>query len=160
MEIMARKRAVELGRSTYFTGEPCRRGHISERYTQSGGCCLCVAASSAKHRSEFMANRDNTPAARAKEQLRPLKMRVFEDDCETMLKLSRAVTQGRFPALSAKDVTLWRPTDKQGSTALYQVWAHPDDHALLQGVAVGLFNRRLLDVNEARAEIDKRLGVK
>jgi hypothetical protein len=37
----SRERAAALGLTHYFTGEPCRHGHIAERYTNSGNCLEC-----------------------------------------------------------------------------------------------------------------------
>lgn len=42
MEIIDRKAARELGRSTYYTGKICLNGHQSYRYVQSGSCSECV----------------------------------------------------------------------------------------------------------------------
>lgn len=41
MEIMIRKTAKANNLSTYFTGEPCKHGHIARRFTASGTCCQC-----------------------------------------------------------------------------------------------------------------------
>lgn len=44
---MANKRSVERdtaiasGRQTYFTGKPCKRGHISDRFTSTHTCVEC-----------------------------------------------------------------------------------------------------------------------
>jgi 5-methylcytosine-specific restriction endonuclease McrA len=40
MEIISREDAKLLGRIRYFTGKPCKHGHITER-TLSGGCVEC-----------------------------------------------------------------------------------------------------------------------
>lgn len=40
MNIITRKEAAQLGLSRYFTGKPCPRGHISERY-MLGKCVDC-----------------------------------------------------------------------------------------------------------------------
>lgn len=42
MKIVSRKEAQMQGLPKYFTGQVCRRGHISERYT-AGACCECVS---------------------------------------------------------------------------------------------------------------------
>jgi len=34
--------AIEEGRSRYFTGRPCKHGHVVERLTSSGSCIECV----------------------------------------------------------------------------------------------------------------------
>lgn len=36
-----RKEASALGEPRYFTGKPCKNGHISERNTKSGHCMDC-----------------------------------------------------------------------------------------------------------------------
>lgn len=38
-----RAKAKELGERFYFTGRPCKRGHIAQRYTDKGTCCQCMA---------------------------------------------------------------------------------------------------------------------
>ena len=39
----SRAEAKSLGLSKYFTGKPCPRGHIAERYTGKGSCVECLA---------------------------------------------------------------------------------------------------------------------
>lgn len=41
---MERKEAKAKGLVTYFTGRPCRRGHVSARYVSGGQCLECVSA--------------------------------------------------------------------------------------------------------------------
>lgn len=36
-----RQLAIEQGRTRYFTGLPCKHGHVSERSTVNGVCCEC-----------------------------------------------------------------------------------------------------------------------
>jgi len=40
--IIPRKIARRIGIQRYFTGKPCKYGHICERYTSSGSCVECV----------------------------------------------------------------------------------------------------------------------
>lgn len=42
MEIISRQSAADQKLARYFTGEPCKRGHLSERYTVNTGCVLCT----------------------------------------------------------------------------------------------------------------------
>lgn len=39
---MERKEAIEKKLLTYFTGKPCKYGHIAERQTISGSCVICA----------------------------------------------------------------------------------------------------------------------
>ncbi|MCK9369771.1 hypothetical protein M0R04_07695 [Candidatus Dojkabacteria bacterium] len=40
-QIISRKEAKALGLNKYFTGKPCKRGHLSERLTSDGCCVVC-----------------------------------------------------------------------------------------------------------------------
>jgi hypothetical protein len=40
LQIISRKEALSLGLKRYFTGKPCRHGHVSERWVD-GGCVGC-----------------------------------------------------------------------------------------------------------------------
>lgn len=41
MDLISREVAKATGVLRYFTGKPCRNGHVSERYTAYGGCVQC-----------------------------------------------------------------------------------------------------------------------
>ena len=45
--IMTRKQAAAQGMSKYFTGSPCKNGHIAQRYVKSGTCEDCIRESRA-----------------------------------------------------------------------------------------------------------------
>jgi hypothetical protein len=40
-DITSRKSARAAGQSFYFTGLPCKRGHVAERYSHNGNCVVC-----------------------------------------------------------------------------------------------------------------------
>lgn len=44
------KEAKALGEPRYFTGKPCVRGHVAERYTYNGMCIACNSENSVVHR--------------------------------------------------------------------------------------------------------------
>lgn len=46
MDIISRTQAITANLNKYFTGKLCINGHISERYTRSGGCKACIEARS------------------------------------------------------------------------------------------------------------------
>lgn len=46
MEAGARKAAKAAGLARYFTGKPCKRGHIDERYVGSYQCVICYGPGS------------------------------------------------------------------------------------------------------------------
>ena len=41
-EIISLAEARAIGYKRYFTGKPCKRGHVSERYTNSKHCIQCL----------------------------------------------------------------------------------------------------------------------
>lgn len=41
MNIVSCKQAKELGLKRYFTGKPCKHGHLAERHV-TGGCIICA----------------------------------------------------------------------------------------------------------------------
>jgi hypothetical protein len=41
-EITSRKSARAAGRTFYFTGRRCKRGHVAERYSHNGECVICA----------------------------------------------------------------------------------------------------------------------
>lgn len=45
MKIITRKEAKIKGFKKYFSGKPCQKGHISERYVSSYQCCECESLS-------------------------------------------------------------------------------------------------------------------
>lgn len=56
MEIISRKEALERGLKRYFTGKPCKRGHVAERQSSNGTCMDCYAEDvSGKYREKRVA---------------------------------------------------------------------------------------------------------
>lgn len=49
METMTRREAAEKGLTKYFTGRPCKRGHLTHRYVASGNCSKCSSLRGAKY---------------------------------------------------------------------------------------------------------------
>ena len=58
-EIITRKQAIECGITFYFTGKPCKRGHLAERRVGNKACRECEAQQRALHNPAYHAkNRD------------------------------------------------------------------------------------------------------
>lgn len=39
--LIGRTQALMEGRKFYFSGKPCRRGHVAQRYCSTGACVVC-----------------------------------------------------------------------------------------------------------------------
>lgn len=59
LHLIDRKAAKKAGLKKYFTGEPCHRGHVSQRFTCSAKCSMCSRADMADH---YQRNRDTIRA--------------------------------------------------------------------------------------------------
>ncbi len=46
--VISRVEAIAAGLKRYYTGEPCKHGHVAERYTTTSGCLECVHPKLAK----------------------------------------------------------------------------------------------------------------
>ena len=42
MDIISRSQAFRSGSKRYFTGKPCKHGHLTERYTRNAICLECA----------------------------------------------------------------------------------------------------------------------
>lgn len=51
-KIMTRSEAIELGLKRYFTGKPCRRGHVTTRKVSDKSCRECNRLNQAKRREQ------------------------------------------------------------------------------------------------------------
>lgn len=49
----AKAEAIATGLKHYFTGRPCKRGHIALRPVKTGMCSVCSAENSQQYREEF-----------------------------------------------------------------------------------------------------------
>ena len=59
-----REQAIMEGRPRYFTGRPCRHGHIAERMTSNHTCVECDRVKSAESHVKFRASRLTKQAER------------------------------------------------------------------------------------------------
>jgi hypothetical protein len=56
---MERADAMAAGNTTYFTGRPCKNGHVDYRCTSSGACITCSKASQKKTAIKRLLNNPN-----------------------------------------------------------------------------------------------------
>lgn len=90
IQIVLRKTAREHNLSHYFTGKPCRAGHVALRLTVNGSCEECSAA---RRKKAYWSNREQNLAAQ--------KLRRDYDDGLAARKRERR--RQRDPAMAARD---------------------------------------------------------
>lgn len=77
MDIISKQEAKRLGLTRYFTGGPCSRGHVDERYVSRGVCVRCKREDAKRH---YVKNAD-----RIKEKSR----KYYADNTEAALERSK-----------------------------------------------------------------------
>ena len=50
MQIISRAEAIKQGLKRYFTGKPCKHGHVAEREVFNATCVECELAAAKKYR--------------------------------------------------------------------------------------------------------------
>lgn len=139
MEIISRSEAIKRGLPQYFTNLPCRNGHIAYRYTRSGSCSGCVAASNGpieeiKQRKEVRAKLSEMVSFRA---------RCFPEDLAYFRSIVLAAVQAREPGAQLADV--WHSqTGKLHAcgTSVFTFHCFAADAEMLQATAIEIFNQR------------------
>jgi len=51
--VLDRKTALAGGFPRYFTGKPCKNGHVEDRYTVTGACLGCLGMHRDKDKETF-----------------------------------------------------------------------------------------------------------
>lgn len=86
--VISREEALKIGLSKYFTGKPCKYGHVDERYIGSRLCVACMALRNKKRDKENYrkywesycteeVKNKRTEKARKRRELNPYKARKF-----------------------------------------------------------------------------------
>lgn len=58
--LVSRKTAIEQGLPRYFTGKPCKHGHVSERVTANKTCLTCANQTANRSKAKNMAKYTKT----------------------------------------------------------------------------------------------------
>ena len=82
LELVSRKQALELGIKLYFTGEPCKYGHVSPRYVAKSYCVECSRASAVKSQNQNPERKRKNQAAYAVRNRGKIKAKYQENKGE------------------------------------------------------------------------------
>lgn len=119
--IISQSDALARGAKRFFTGLPCSRGHLSERYVSTGRCCACVAEISRKWAAN---NPDRIKASsedwkkRNPEAVMSRRKRWYSEGRESILQ-KNADWRIRNPDKAARASLAWRDSNP-GYMAEYQ----------------------------------------
>lgn len=175
MHITSRKDAIAAGVGQYFTGKPCRKGHLANRYTQSGTCAACVAIATSKSRgithSGVVLPREQREAERnekfqallktrqeksdAFKALEPIKIPAMPQDVATVFDTAVELCLAAFPCLERSDVMPARTPIK--GLPLYRVHVPADQVELMRRVANALYAAHSVDVSHMADRVAARV---
>ena len=134
--------------SQYFTGIPCKNGHLTYRYTSSGACSGCI-------REHNKPPSDQTTRARreAKALLVQVRLRCYEVDRDALAAAVWSFAMMRNPVVTLGDVDpRLLPQDKTAGTGLYAFYCHSEDVPQVRQLADGMLKGHSIDANAGRAK--------
>ena len=99
MNIITKEVAVQTGLPRYFTGKPCKYGHLSERYTHRSECITC----SRERAKEYV--RNNKQGAKKRS-------RRFYDKNKELCKIRTIEWQRKNKERHAIKVKRWKDKNK------------------------------------------------
>lgn len=131
MNIITRKVARENNLKSYYTGERCKNGHLTYRYTQSGVCADCLRSNRGSP-----IDKDVITRRQARVNMSTFRFRLPDSDYDLFLASAWAFALMRAPELLIDDLrSPVAPADCNGGTGLYSVLCYPADVDALRGIA-------------------------
>jgi 5-methylcytosine-specific restriction endonuclease McrA len=130
MEIVSRSEAKAMGLKQYFTGKPCKHGHIATRFTSKGTCSVCLHATTQTWRASnpdvFEASSKETRARRV-EEIRAYKLRYNVEKAEAV-KAYRKDYRTRNADVIKERLRRWRERNEEHCAAYQRRWSakNPD----------------------------------
>jgi hypothetical protein len=132
MNILTRADAIQQREALYFTGVPCRRGHLSPRYTKNGSCKECLHPVFISVQSE-----SNKQKKDIHQGMTIQKFRFRASDIQNFKNVVWAISMLRRKHLQAADIETKR-TVKTGAgqpgTYLYPLWIFLEDEPYFRGI--------------------------
>ena len=124
-EVISRRAAIQAGQNKYFTGEPCKNGHIALRYIQSGTCEECIRGATPSpqtdpERLKIQQQRVDIEAAKLK--LR--QDRLALDQQRVALRVQRAAIKPKLDLVPIRIMLHYADVDFFKSIMLARTWEH------------------------------------
>jgi hypothetical protein len=125
LKIISRADATALDLKRYFTGEPCKHGHVSERITSNGCCATCsYAKCKAQYAADPKAGSERTKAYRAA-------------NLEKVRESKKASDRANIERVHAYNLSYYAANQEKGRARSLTFYAEKKTYALE-------FNRELL----------------
>ncbi|AUR97537.1 coil containing protein [Vibrio phage 1.240.O._10N.261.52.F8] len=153
MEIITRKEAKERGLKRYFTGKPCKHGHIAERNVCGGHCCACIAERNRKHRNKI-AEYNRKRYKQNKDKNAEICRKYYEQNKDNLIEMNRKYREQNKDKIAEKSRKYYEQ-NKDKLTEKMRKWnkANPE-----QGFIRNTLNRILRNWKGGRAKAEDLLG--
>lgn len=142
MKSFARKSASARGLERYFTGQPCKNGHLSQRRTSDGHCLQCRVQRSRDYRAK---NKEKVLATnRAWIKANPEKKRAQARRNYNKNKVKMSAT-----------ASVWKEANREKVRAIQRRWQKNNPEALAAKTALRRARKRLTAVHLSKDERDR-----
>lgn len=136
MEIILLQQARDLGRTRYFTGVPCNRGHIDERLVSSRSCVVCTRNKIAKYRVD---NRESLLIRKRKAQKEyrnkhPDRVRATAKASTKKHRVARNAEKAVWARKNKGRVLAWTRARQLDKAKRTPSWLTPEDKWLIEEV--------------------------
>jgi hypothetical protein len=121
---MNRKDAIHAGLITYFTGTPCKHGHVADRYVNNWTCVVCAAirsANSAGNKAKWRAENKAYRWEKAKEY-RALNSKAVADKHKRWREAN--------PEKCAATQLIWQQSNREKVNAYSREWRNNNRHVM------------------------------
>lgn len=110
MEIISKQDAIKKGLIFYYTGKPCKNGHVSERMVKGGSCRVCKNNLSKSHRENNRNEYNEYCRKKKREKYSKEKRReIYENNIEKEMYYAakyRAKTKNIEFTITVEDVVI------------------------------------------------------
>lgn len=138
MDIISRDSAISQRLTHYFTGKPCKRFHVAQRYTKTQSCVECLhpkfdtQESVLKKAFRDKRKTDKEIAASFEPQMTTIRLKIHLEDYVAFKSFVLAQAQARCPQLEERNILTRYKSRKAGASFDVHVFrCFDDDRALL-----------------------------
>lgn len=106
MQIVERAAARAASQHRYYTGRACAKGHVADRYTQTGACVQCVADNVAASRAAYAVSHGAPMDAERlafRREVRSVAVMLPTAAVQSVASIVGAMLVARYPLLAKND---------------------------------------------------------
>lgn len=137
MKIINLSEAKAAGLTKYFTGKPCKHGHVAERYVGGGACTDCLSVNNGRDPEAV----ERRPAAESRaalahklEAIPEQRIRAHLVDVPALQTMATMLCLARDPTLTPDEVRSRSPVKKlEGTVGMYAFRFPAEDIDVMRG---------------------------